>query len=175
MIEPQENGYKSSKPQILRIDRTTYQISQENELPSNRKGIKEIQAFGIIGLINLLVGPCLLLISERRFIGNITGIPIYSIQGVKFIPLNANSTSNLQDSQKRAEATYKSIIESLLTDGYFYFSYILDLTTSLKRVYTNYTHGISPETLSLSQLATGEFFWNFFMLDFFRQFEIQVS
>ena len=154
-------------------------MSFVDDVDPNLPPTRVLQCQGLIGVIQLLAGPYLIAITEKIPVGTIRGHPVYQISRVRFIPFVLN-TSQLNERQKRHESTYISIIESLLQDKHFYFSYSLDLTTSLKRVHVksapNGTCSVPVTTSSrgLRHLATNKYFWNHQLLDYFRVHDLPV-
>jgi phosphatidylinositol 4-phosphatase len=55
---------------------------------------------GIIGIINLIAGPYLIVITSKTLVGDIHGQKIYKIQKIDMIPY-ARNMSHLNESQVR--------------------------------------------------------------------------
>ncbi|EGG23448.1 hypothetical protein DFA_05581 [Cavenderia fasciculata] len=89
-----------------------------------------IVAYGIIGVIKLISGPHLILITEKKLVGNMGGKSVYEIDQCHFLPIATNI--ELGEHEKRLESTHKKSLKSLLNSD-FYFSYQFDLSNSLQR------------------------------------------
>lgn len=172
VLEPNVVG-RMHQPGSLVIKRGEFSLSTLDVVNPDQQPIRVVQCCGLVGAVRLLAGYYLIIINEKNLVGTIRGHAIYSIRSINFLPF-ASSNKHLNDKQRRYEATYISMIENLLQDGYFYFSYSLDLTTSLKNVNTK-SKKYADESPSLYKMATDEYFWNLPMLDRFSQFNIDVG
>lgn len=100
--------------------------------------------YGLLGMIQLLGGPYLLVIKEiHHRVGSLLGHPIYEIGKVDMWPIQAESDSNssttenanLTDSEARQilENEFLRLVKMLLTTVHLYFSPSLDLTRNMQR------------------------------------------
>ncbi|XP_046842315.1 phosphatidylinositol-3-phosphatase SAC1-like isoform X2 [Xenia sp. Carnegie-2017] len=163
-VEPKDS--KETDEKVLEIDR----VSQELVLADN-KGQIPVQSeskdiFGIIGVINLIAGSYLVVITKRKFVGIINSHEIWKVQATEVIafPRTQHHLSEKQDTDNK---TYLLMIEQvLLTDG-FYFSTTYDLTHTLQRLSKT-----SPDFLHmpLHERADQRFLWNG---HFLRMFAVQ--
>lgn len=88
---------------------------------------------GLIGIINLLAGPHLIIISQAGEIGQIMDQPVYRIEEIDLLPFTRN-TLHLTEEQANANTIYVSMIKSVLSTPEFYFSYSLDISHTLQRL-----------------------------------------
>ena len=149
--------------QNLQITRQSpFTITQIEKCEFN--STKRKQILGILGIIKLQAGPYLVTITRRELIGTIKGNLIYRILKVKIIPF---FDTLLTDRQKKDETTYLSIIESLLSDKYFYFSYTFNLLTNFVQSTNYYQKNAHFNTQIYSNNQSKYFFWNKKMLNSF--------
>lgn len=111
--------------------------------------------YGIIGVIRLLAGPYLIVITGRRLVGKINGEDIYRVTSTKLIPFQRDD--KLAGWAYQDELQYKKMVEAVLEINGIYFSYSYDLTHSMQRI-----HQMSPEqkTGPLWSRVDQRFWWN---------------
>lgn len=126
---PKEGGEK------LVINRHTGAISQQADVGSSayNPSAKVDDVYGIFGVVRLLAGPYLVVITGRRAVGKIEGKEIWKVTNTKLIPFHAES--KLSAWQLEDELRYRKMIESVLAIDGFYFSYHYDLTHTLQRIH----------------------------------------
>eukprot|EP00735_Rhodelphis_limneticus_P009063 TRINITY_DN2515_c0_g1::TRINITY_DN2515_c0_g1_i1::g.19455::m.19455 TRINITY_DN2515_c0_g1::TRINITY_DN2515_c0_g1_i1::g.19455 ORF type:complete len:657 (-),score=195.19,sp/Q6GM29/SAC1_XENLA/38.33/6e-111,Syja_N/PF02383.13/4.7e-78 TRINITY_DN2515_c0_g1_i1:46-2016(-) len=110
----------------------------------------------IFGVIRLLAGPYILLVTDRKLVLNqIDGHPICKVEEIKILRV-LRSDSFLSDEQRAYEAQYLALLESALK-MHFYYSISFDVTHTQQRI-----AGLTPEqkALPLADRADGRFFWN---------------
>eukprot|EP00026_Physarum_polycephalum_P003796 Phypoly_transcript_03810.p1 GENE.Phypoly_transcript_03810~~Phypoly_transcript_03810.p1 ORF type:complete len:581 (+),score=100.19 Phypoly_transcript_03810:559-2301(+) len=91
--------------------------------------------YGILGIIKLLTGPYLIVITGRRLVGRINGADIWTITTTKLISFQRESeTIGNNNWQYQDELKYRKMIETVLAIKGFYFSYSYDLTHSQQRI-----------------------------------------
>ncbi|CAF1196498.1 unnamed protein product [Rotaria sordida] len=158
IIEPIVHGAK----EFLIIDRTHEDIQIQNTLP-NIDGATRKSIDGIIGIINLLAGRYLIVITSKKHIGDINGQAIYKVHTTDIIPFVRNM-SHLNEYQLKYNAKYLSMIELVLRTEAFYFSYTYDITHTFQRLQT-----LSPDFHSIPFLerADERFVWNRYLLSQF--------
>lgn len=122
--------------------------------------IKKVAIGGILGIINLQAGPYLIVIRNKEYIGSILGSQIFKLTKVKIIPFIDSNNVTLSDRQKKDENTYLSILENLLNDKYFYFSYTHNLLMNSEQAshYKSFVGQINTKIYENSQARA--FFWN---------------
>uniref|UniRef100_A0A182STW7 Phosphatidylinositol-3-phosphatase SAC1 n=1 Tax=Anopheles maculatus TaxID=74869 RepID=A0A182STW7_9DIPT len=91
---------------------------------------------GVLGIIQLISGLHLVVVTHRNFVGLIYEEPIWQMAGTDLIPLTATLT-HLSEAQKEQNAIYLSMMRQVLDTPYFYFSYGLDLSNTLQRTSNN--------------------------------------
>ncbi|CAF2405929.1 unnamed protein product [Rotaria sp. Silwood2] len=147
---------------FLVIDRTHEDIQIHNTLP-NVDGATRRSIDGIIGIINLISGRYLIVITSKKHMGDINGQVIYKVQTTDIIPFGRN-ISHLNEYQLKYNAKYLSMIELILRTEAFYFSYTYDITHTFQRLQTS-----SPDFHSVPFLerADERFVWNRYLLSQF--------
>ncbi|XP_055604913.1 phosphatidylinositol-3-phosphatase SAC1 [Uranotaenia lowii] len=162
-IEP--NG----KSEVLIIDRVSRKSSLQvktNQLPH---GIQIRKICGILGVIKLISGYHLIVVTHRIFVGIINSHVIWRLAGFDIIPFTPSLT-HLSDTQKVQNGVYLSMLRQVLDTPYYYFSYTYDLTHTLQRLYS-----LSPDVLQLGLFERAElrFVWNGYLLKQFHRTEIR--
>uniref|UniRef100_A0A6P7H2B5 Phosphatidylinositol-3-phosphatase SAC1 n=1 Tax=Diabrotica virgifera virgifera TaxID=50390 RepID=A0A6P7H2B5_DIAVI len=150
--------------ELLVIERVTEEISvyknHRHIIPaaSSRKDF-----CGLLGIINLLSGPYLVIATQRDIVGYISGCAVWRLVKAELIPFR--SSLNLSPEKQADNEVYLSMIEQVLTTPFQYFCYDYDLTHSLQRL-----RDISPDfwKQSLWERADQRFVWNGFLLSPFR-------
>ncbi|CAF1441871.1 unnamed protein product [Adineta ricciae] len=159
VIQPIVRDAKS----ILVIDRTTEDIQLLNNLP-NVDGAEQRSIYGIIGIIHLISGPYLIVITSKLHVGDINGQAIYKVQTTDIIPFT-HHTLRLTEHQLKCNNKYLSMVEVVLRTEAFYFSYSYDITHTFQRLHTS----SSSEFFSKPFIdrADQRFVWNRHLLDAF--------
>ncbi|XP_076813985.1 phosphatidylinositol-3-phosphatase SAC1-like [Clavelina lepadiformis] len=142
---------------VLVIDRINCEIdlkSDQEDIPPSLAESKAI--YGIFGIIQLVGGSYLIVITERVRVGDILGHTIWKVTKTEILPYR-RSLLNLNEAQTSDNATYLSMLEHALSVESFYFSSSYDITHSMQRLATVDT-GFHSE--SLSTRADPRFFWN---------------
>ncbi|XP_050068336.1 phosphatidylinositol-3-phosphatase SAC1 [Anopheles maculipalpis] len=111
---------------------------------------------GLLGMIRLISGLHLVVVTHRVFVGLIYDEPIWQMAGADLIPLTATLT-HLNEAQKEQNAIYLSMMHQVLATPCFYFSYGADLTNTLQRIGTNTGDG---DTRGLLMQSDKRFVWN---------------
>uniref|UniRef100_A0A1B6DBF0 Phosphatidylinositol-3-phosphatase SAC1 n=1 Tax=Clastoptera arizonana TaxID=38151 RepID=A0A1B6DBF0_9HEMI len=158
-IEPTFNA-----AQILIIDRVSLQdITLEDNVGQIPTTAIKKSICGIIGSIQLLAGPYLIVVTGKKHIGKIAGHDIWQVLSTELICFRRTLT-HLTDTQERMNKLYLSMLETVLAIPNFYFSYTFDITHTLQRLHNN-----SPEFLKLPLhlRADPSFLWNTHLLNQF--------
>lgn len=88
--------------------------------------------YGILGIIDLLAGPYLLVIKDvRRRVGSLLEHSIYEVGNVAMHPLSPSA--NLSTSQTEMESTCLRLLNSLIANIHLYFSPTIDLTRLMQQ------------------------------------------
>ncbi|CAG9860329.1 unnamed protein product [Phyllotreta striolata] len=122
---------------------------------------------GLIGIIQLLACPYLVVAVQRELVGYIAGCAVWRLAKAELIPYR--SCAHLSPEKQADNDVYLSMVYSVLSTPFLYFSYDYDLTHSLQRL-----HGISPDfwKQSLFERADQRFVWNGNLLYSFKGFSI---
>eukprot|EP00741_Cyanophora_paradoxa_P004975 tig00000842_g4823.t1 len=116
---------------------------------------------GVIGVVRLLAGPYLLVITDREEVGRVREHVIYRIKRAEMLSFGRNLRP-LSEQQRADEHRYTNMIKLVLDMG-LYFSYTFDITQSLQR------QSSLPAGKPLHTRADDRFFWNkHAMRDFIR-------
>ncbi|KAJ1883601.1 Phosphoinositide phosphatase sac1, partial [Kickxella alabastrina] len=122
-----------------------------------------MSAHGIMGIINLLRGPYLVLITGREVVGTIGPSPVYKVTETRVVKVAADSRV-VSGMDAFDEATYLRLVHKALSAKSFYFSYDMDLTSSLERQQQKMQNTpASMLSASLYKNANDEFFYNKFL------------
>ncbi|KAJ2551202.1 Phosphoinositide phosphatase sac1 [Coemansia sp. RSA 1933] len=120
---------------------------------------RTITAHGIMGLVNLQRGPYIILITGREAVGSVGASTVYRVSETKTVKVAADSRT-VPGFDAVDEATYLRLLENALAVKSFYFSYDIDLTSSLERQQQQ-----EADSHSLYKTANDEFFFNRYLLE----------
>ncbi|XP_028109464.1 phosphoinositide phosphatase SAC6-like isoform X6 [Camellia sinensis] len=117
--------------------------------------------FGVIGILKLLAGSYLIVITERECVGSYLGHPIFKVSSLKVFPCD-HSLKNSPLEQKKMEAEFFGLLGVAENTPGLYFSYNVNITLSAQRL-----HNLGDESklLPLWRQADPRFFWNNYMLE----------
>ncbi|KAJ2156253.1 Phosphoinositide phosphatase sac1, partial [Coemansia sp. RSA 552] len=115
---------------------------------------RTLTAHGVMGMINLLRGPYLVLITGREAVGSIGSSVVYRVTETRVVKVGADNRV-IAGFDAIDEATYLRLLDSALAVKSFYFSYDMDLTSSLQRRYRR-----EQQAGPLYKAANDEFFFN---------------
>ncbi|KAL5217170.1 hypothetical protein ABZP36_017854 [Zizania latifolia] len=93
---------------------------------------KVSKIFGVAGVIRLLAGSYILVITSQKDAGSYLGSPVYSVNSMKFLCCN-EAIKHLTSQEKRDEAYFMSLLRIAETTHGLYYSYDRDLTLNLQR------------------------------------------
>ncbi|KAF8781883.1 phosphatidylinositol-3-phosphatase SAC1-like [Argiope bruennichi] len=165
LIEPVGNF-----DELLIIDRTSREISLQHNQGQIPPSATSQSICGIMGTLDLIGGPYLIVITKKSSVGSINGQSIWRIEETDVIPY-ARTMLHLNEDQVQYNKQYLSMVDAVLTTPYFYFSYTYDLSHTLQRL-----HNTSPDFVQMPifQRADQRFIWNsHIMRDFLAQQELQ--
>lgn len=117
---------------------------------------------GILGILELPLTKFLVVISQKRKVGDLEGHAIFRLESVELIPIStlaANSSTEV-DAERRCQI----LIKEALSTPYFYFSYSGDLTNSRQR------QAASAQSESAWSRADKRFLWNNYMAETLFQY-----
>ncbi|WAR13607.1 SAC1-like protein [Mya arenaria] len=143
IFEPIDTG----ENELLVIDRVTQEISlqaNEGQIPTNAV---TSTVCGIMGIIRLIAGPYLILITGKEKVGEIRGNTVWQVKTTK-VHSYKRTMFHLTEKQNRDNLVYLSMVEAVLKTGYFYYSTTYDITHSLQRLYNT-----SPDFMLISGLC----------------------
>jgi len=157
----------SSDKSSIEIDRFSGAVKACND--SGKLTGTKISIFGVLGIIELIRGPYLIVITDREEIGQLDGHQIFRVKGTRIFPFR--DFVNPTEKQKEDEKVYLEMINSVLSLP-FYFSYTTDITNTLQRI-----HDMSEDALNkpLYKRVDSRFFWNHYMLQSFINSEDDIS
>nr|XP_043607637.1 phosphoinositide phosphatase SAC6-like [Erigeron canadensis] len=117
--------------------------------------------YGVVGIVKLLAGSYLVVITERECVGSFLGHPIYKVLSLKVFSCD-RSAKNSWDDKKKMESEFYSLLKVAEKTPGLYFSYNVNITLSTQRL--NYL-GEESSRLPLWRQAEPRFLWNNFMLE----------
>jgi len=160
-------GQSVDDGKILEIDRVTQElilIENKGQIPPRSAEIREI--YGILGIIHLLAGPYLVVVSKRKLVGVLFGDEIWQMKEVEIIPF-PKGEMHLTETQVNENKTLLAMAHNAFSTDGFYFSYSHDLTHSAQRLQNTSS---DFHEMPLYSRADQRFVWNHHLL---RMFVIQ--
>jgi len=88
------------------------------------------EVFGILGIINLLRGPYLIVITGRTSVARLKDRSIWMVSAYKILPFS--SLQKLSPKEEQDEELYLSMVHNVLRTGKFYFAHGIDITNKLQ-------------------------------------------
>ncbi|PPR93372.1 hypothetical protein GOBAR_AA27297 [Gossypium barbadense] len=160
VIEPTDGSSASSSLSISLVDASMKLIDSIPECSSFR--VPKIQMiFGVVGMLKLVAGSYLFVITERKCVGSYLGHPIFKIISLKVLPC-VHSVKNSTPEQKKLENEFSRLLKVAERTTGLYFSYDTNLTLSTQRLYDL---GNESKMLPLWRQAEPRFLWNSYMLE----------
>ncbi|OIW11088.1 hypothetical protein TanjilG_22895 [Lupinus angustifolius] len=159
VIEPTD-GSSGSSLAVSRIDGSMKLIDEVPECSSLRVP-KIYTIFGVIGILRLLAGSYLLVITERECVGSYLGHPIFKISSMKIFPCD-HSLKSTPAEQKKTEMEFSGLLNVAEKTSGLFFSYETNLTLSAQRLNDL---GDESRLLPLWRQAEPRFLWNNYMLE----------
>ncbi|KAI6230167.1 SAC domain-containing protein [Aphelenchoides fujianensis] len=162
-IEPRTKDGAVASDEYLFIDKASNEIGTsttiENPIPSLNAEVRPI--FGLWGIIPLIAGNYLLVITKAEVIGTLNGHDIYHVLESDIIPYQ-KSTLHLTQRQTWYNNCYLDMLRTVLGMNGFYYSCSYDLSRSLQYLGEN----ASPEfaNQSLYDRAHNLLCWNAHLL-----------
>lgn len=146
--------------EVVVIDRLNYDIEiqvNQGQIPPD---VTSKSICGIMGIVHLLAGPYLVVITQKVKMGDLNGQPIWRVEDTEIISYS-KTLLHLSESQSQDNRVYISMLQLALHSEYFYFSYSYDLSHTLQRL-----HNTTPDfrSMSLLERADQRFVWNGHML-----------
>ncbi|KAJ8771100.1 hypothetical protein K2173_023425 [Erythroxylum novogranatense] len=159
VIEPTD-GSSGSPLAITRADGSMNVIDGVPECNALR--VPKIQTiFGVVGMLKLVAGSYLIVITERECVGSYLGHPIFKVTSLKTLPCDHSLRSSSAE-QKKVENEFSALLNVAERTSGLYFSYDTNLTLSTQRL-----HDLGDESklLPLWRQAEPRFLWNNFLLE----------
>lgn len=159
VVEPTD-GSSGSALAISRADGSMNLIREVPECSTLR--VPKIRTiFGVVGVLKLLAGSYLIVITERECVGSYLGHPIYKVASLKILPCD-HSLNNSPAEQKKVEAEFSRLLKLAERTPGLYFSYDTNLTLSIQRLNAL---GDESKLLPLWRQAEPRFLWNNYMME----------
>ncbi|KAJ6928375.1 hypothetical protein NC652_012465 [Populus alba x Populus x berolinensis] len=159
VIEPTDGSCGSS----LAVNKADGSMNLIDEVPecSSIRVPKIRIIFGVIGMLKLVAGSYLIVITDRECVGSYLGHPIYKATSLKIFPCD-QCVTNSNAEQKRVETEFSGLLNIAERTSGLYFSYDSNLTLSAQRL-----HDLGDESklLPLWRQAEPRFLWNNYMLE----------
>eukprot|EP00123_Amoebidium_parasiticum_P021692 comp7192_c0_seq2/m.2910 comp7192_c0_seq2/g.2910 ORF comp7192_c0_seq2/g.2910 comp7192_c0_seq2/m.2910 type:complete len:464 (-) comp7192_c0_seq2:529-1920(-) len=152
-IEPIYNDGRRV-PKMIELDRSSYAVKAVEAAVLSDSSVSVVH--GIVGIVRLLAGPYLIVITQRKRVAVVAGCEIWRLMGVELIQFAA--TQYLNSEQKADEVRYQEMLTSQLNSGAFYFAYNYDLTHTAQRI------AMFPPEARMKPMwerADQRFMWNF--------------
>lgn len=159
VIEPTD-GSSGSSLAVSRVDGSMKLIDEVPECSSVRVP-KIYTIFGVVGMLRLLAGSYLLVITERECVGSYLGHPIFKISSMKVFPCD-HSLKNTPAEQKKTEMEFSGLLNVAEKTSGLFFSYETNLTLSAQRLNDL---GDESRLLPLWRQAEPRYLWNNYMLE----------
>ncbi|KAK4792897.1 hypothetical protein SAY86_023332 [Trapa natans] len=159
IVEPTD-GSSGSFLAISRGDGSMKLIDMLPECSSLR--VPKIRnVFGVIGMLKLIAGSYLIVITDRECVGSYLGHPIFKACSLKILHCN-HSLKNSPSEQKKVETEFADLLSVAENTPGLYFSYDVNLTLSSQRLYEL---GDESKLLPLWRQADPRFLWNNYLLE----------
>ncbi|XP_023337807.1 phosphatidylinositide phosphatase SAC1 [Eurytemora carolleeae] len=147
----------SEQQLLLVIDRINHDIS----LQPNQKQIPPVASrkpfHGILGVINLISGPYLIIVTRKVRQGTVCGGEVWRILETEIISFS-RAEHHLTPTQLEANRKYTAMMQQVLSTPYFYFSYTYDISHSRQRLDTLGSREFYQK--SLFERSDSRFVWN---------------
>lgn len=149
---------------VLVIDRINYNIGLETNIGQIPAIATRKPIAGIVGIISLVSGPYLVVITRKAKLGALLGGQgeLWKIVETEIISY-ARSEHHLTEEQLESNRKYTEMLKQVLSTPYFYFSYNFDISQSRQR----FDQQKSKEFLarSLVERIEKRFVWNSSLLE----------
>ncbi|XP_037075084.1 phosphatidylinositol-3-phosphatase SAC1-like [Pollicipes pollicipes] len=145
--------------EVLVIDRVSRDIALHNGITVPPIASRQ-RICGLLGTVRLLSGPYLVAITRKARVGELNKCTIWRVEHTEIIPFS-RTTTHLTEAQERFNTQYVNMLEMVLRQPHFYFSYTYDITQTIQRL-----HNTTPEFLQipLHERADPRFVWNSHLL-----------
>ena len=143
----------------LEIDRYTPgepKLRLSNSPVQSSQAIKIERINGIVGIIELISGPYLIIIKSATNVGTLNEAEIFQISDTDLIPFNTDL--HLSEREKKINQSLLEMLQTVLSTDGFYYSPRLDLSHTFQWLSENSTPEIHQQPL-LSRVDS-RFMWN---------------
>ena len=143
--------------ECILIDRVTHEVSlvaYNQSLIASDSERKVVYA--VLGIVNLIAGPYLIIATEVSKVGSLFHQPVVRIDATEVIPF-FKTTLHLTEQQQAFNNQYLSMVKTVLSTEYFYFSSSYDITHSVQRL-SNFPPEFNYQTMF--DRADKRFVWN---------------
>ncbi|KAL8532137.1 hypothetical protein ACS0TY_008666 [Phlomoides rotata] len=159
VVEPTD-GSSDSYLAISRVDGSMKLIEDIPQCTSLR--VPRIQTiYGVVGMLKLLAGSYLLVITARECVGSYLGHPIFKVMSMKVFPCD-HSLKGSPEEQKKMESEFSRLLTVAESTPGLFFSYDVNVTLSAQRLHEL---GDESKLLPLWRQADPRFLWNSYMLE----------
>ncbi|CAD5211808.1 unnamed protein product [Bursaphelenchus xylophilus] len=162
-IEPRRKDGSVVGENYLRIDRITNEVdlfsNAKNPIPIAQAEVKAI--YGLWGIIPLLGGNYLCVITKASIIGILNGSEIYHADQSEAIPYQIGQM-HLTQRQRSFNNVYVDMLKSALNQRGFYFSYDYDLSRSMQWLSENSSPDFRDR--ALYDRAAVWYLWNNYLI-----------
>ncbi|KAG0593081.1 hypothetical protein KC19_1G304000 [Ceratodon purpureus] len=168
VLEPTDG---SSPSQCLAISRVNGDISTLGHVPSGgaNQRVHTEEVYGVAGIIRLLAGAYVPVITGRQEVGVYRGSPVFRVTALQFLCCN-QKLGDLSPEEIRDEAHYMSLLKEVESTSGLFFSYDTDLTLNAQAAIAA---GSKLHRLPLHQQAESRFLWNRFLLQEFIEAKLE--
>ena len=161
ILGSKQSYISGEKITLLEITRPTCEFTVRHDaMPLSGYERYITMCYGVFGVINLLAGPYVIVITGRDLVGEVGKNQIWRITDTEIIPV-FHSSRSLSAKQTEFNSRYLSMLRYVISIPGFYYSPSLDITHSIQRI-----HSLPKQSSSLSLFARADarFLWNHFLL-----------
>jgi len=148
----------------LSIDRSTYRMEMDltgNPVPvgCHRQAIS-----GIAGIIQLVSGPHLIVITKKEKVGHLSSEnhAVWRVTGSSILPFSSHL--HLTEDERTLHTKQLQLVEELLKEKHFYFSYTYDLTSNQQRLNSVFCQQAAASSQVPIASCNTQFAWNYNIL-----------
>ncbi|KAI6183254.1 SAC domain-containing protein [Aphelenchoides bicaudatus] len=161
-LEPRTKEGTPASDVYLYIDKVNneFGLANANERPIPQASVRPI--YGLWGIISLVAGNYLVVITKAEIIGTLNGADIYHIRESDLIPYKENAELHLTPKQNWYNNNFLDMLRTVLSIDGFYYSPTFDLSRSLQFLGEN----TSPDFVnrSLYDRAANWLCWNSYLI-----------
>ncbi|PIK62767.1 putative phosphatidylinositide phosphatase SAC1-B-like [Apostichopus japonicus] len=142
--------------EVMVIDRMTNEVYLEENGTTFPPGITSRPICGLMGIIRLLAGNYLVVITKKTKVGEVNGQSLWKVEATECLGYHRTDL-HINEEQRLDNQLYETMLKFALDWNHFYFCNNYDITHSMQRLYNT-----SPEFLQMPLLerADQRFVWN---------------